>query len=361
MDGLDPTDPSFDKNNECYECMIEEFGPNGKPETITYNDCIMRGVDSGYSALEDYCLHYCAMPKCVDKCHVHHLDQKLIDDEGYERNNLSDTSNDPYNRQQTNAGLRSFDGVHMDVADYMDPTMLPGYDPHTKKYYVTSVFYHKTDTSEELKSDGRCDMDHIYYTKPPNKAPEKDPVQTMLEGHWLYVGLVPVSEAAVEPNVLGKGTLTISNVTLEKDSGHYKMNNLTLDGVGCHLSGDGVARAGSDDRWILSYRLKNTHCSGVEGNVWDYAYTAHYGDRKKMLQEHGIENFKQINVAHEFMTGTAVRVKSHFTDKDAGPYPFVAGGGFTEKTTLAGRMSGAYGAPNLHLEGEAAAFSLAKL
>ena len=80
-----------------------------------------------------------------------------------------------------------------------------------------------------------------------------------------------------------------------------------------------------------------------------------------MLQEHGIENFKQINVAHEFMTGTAVRVKSHFTDKDAGPYPFVAGGGFTEKSTLAGRMSGAYGAPNLHLEGEAAAFSLAKL
>lgn len=138
MDGLDPTDPSFDKNNECYKCMIEEFGPNGKPENITYNDCIMRGVDSGYSALEggaciwrpakppsiplyppapspaDYCLHYCAMPKCVDKCHVHHLDQKLIDDEGYERNNLSDTSNDPYNRQQTNAGLRSFDGVHMD-------------------------------------------------------------------------------------------------------------------------------------------------------------------------------------------------------------------------------------------------------
>ena len=95
--------------------------------------------------------------------------------------------------------------------------MLPGYDPHTKKYYVTSVFYHKTgervtserfgvgalsthpplalraivDTSEELKSDGRCDMDHIYYTKPPNKAPEKDPVQTMLEGHWLYVVPLP--------------------------------------------------------------------------------------------------------------------------------------------------------------------------
>ena len=170
-----------------------------------------------------------------------------------------------------------------------------------------------------------------------------------------------MSEAAVDPNIMGQGTLTISNVTrFDVDSGHYKMK-LTLDGVGCHLSGDGVARAGSDDQWILSYRLKNTHCSGVEGNLWDYAYTAHYGDRKKMLQEHGIENFRQINVAHEFMTGTAVRVKSHFTDTDAGPIPFVAGGGFTEKSTLSGRMSGAYGAPHLHLQGESAAFSLAKL
>lgn len=95
--------------------------------------------------------------------------------------------------------------------------MLPGYDPHNKKYYVTSVFYHKTgvprvaserfgvgalyspaaalraivDTSDELKSDGQCDMDHIYDPKPPNKAPEKDPVQTMLEGHWRYVVPLP--------------------------------------------------------------------------------------------------------------------------------------------------------------------------
>jgi len=363
VDGRDSIDPSFENNNACYKCIIEQFGPHGPPAPDVYNDCVMRGVDDGYSALEDYCLHYCAMPECEEECHVHHLDQELTkDEEKFDRNELEDRLNDRFNSVSSKESLRTFDGVHMDVADYMDSTMLPGYDFHTKKYYVTSVVYHgEDDFVKALESTTQCDMDYVWHASPP--PPPADPFVASLVGAWKYLAIIPVVDMHVSPNVLGSGTFTINNIIKTSDSS-YKVNNITAVGVGCHLQNEeaGHLEKAGPHLWTFSFHLQNKKCGGVEGNHWSYKYQAHIGDLEKLRQsDNDITEYKVINVANLFMTGSVVRVKSHFTQRPAGPLPFAAGTGFTEPSEMSGRMSGAYGATDMHLEGESAAFSLSKI
>jgi len=178
-----------------------------------------------------------------------------------------------------------------------------------------------------------------------------------------------VVDLNVSPNVLGSGTFTINNITKTSDS-LYKVNSITAVGVGCHLKNfepgilekAGPEKAGPD-LWTFSFHLQNKKCGGVEGNHWSYKYQAHIGDLEKLRRQsdNDITEYKVINVANLFMTGSVVRVKSHFTQRPAGPLPFAAGTGFTEPSEMSGRMSGAYGATDMHLEGESAAFSLSKI
>ena len=177
--------------------------------------------------------------------------------------------------------------------------------------------------------------------------------------------IIPVVDMNVSPNLLGSGTVTISDINKTSDSS-YEVNTITAVGVGCHLQNDhddpGILEKAGPHLWTFSFHLQNKKCGGVEGNHWSYKYQAHIGDLEKLRQsDNDITKYKVINVANLFMTGTVVRVKSHFTQRPAGPLPFAAGTGFTEPSEMSGRMSGAYGATDMHLEGESAAFSLSKI
>lgn len=175
--------------------------------------------------------------------------------------------------------------------------------------------------------------------------------------------IIPVVDMNVSPNVLGSGTFTINNIIKTSDSS-YEVNTITAVGVGCHLQNEeaGHLEKAGPHLWTFSFHLQNKKCGGVEGNHWSYKYQAHIGDLEKLRQsDNDITEYKVINVANLFMTGSVVRVKSHFTQRPAGPLPFAAGTGFTEPSEMSGRMSGAYGATDIHLEGESAAFSLSKI
>lgn len=387
IDGLD-TFTGEEGNNECYECIIKQHGPNGllkhpgvnnKPNE---NDCRARGFDSGQTVNEDYCQMFCGMPECEEKCNVHHHSWNKTTLHGAED---PDTTKD---HPTTRYDLRTYDQEHTRVGDYMDSELQPAYDVVTNQHYFVNVQYSVSNVVQLLVDTNKCTMDNFQHLKPAAKTGELGLVAQMLQRTFSYTAVSPVADStlAVEGPLIGAGHLKLTNIHQPSgwQPGEYSCDGtLSGAGIGCDLKVkpntcvirkskpfltttntfdfDDVPKIDQPDlskkigpSYLINFEMINEECSGVKKNVWHYKYSGFVteGDenREGMPQKLSYQN---LNPSHAIV-GTVIRVLGHYDDKPAGQTPWKAGTGFTETTTAA---TTPYARGKEHQGGEVAIFS----
>mmetsp|Transcript_71966 Transcript_71966/g.119830 ORF Transcript_71966/g.119830 Transcript_71966/m.119830 type:complete len:955 (-) Transcript_71966:186-3050(-) len=358
-------------NNDCYNCILKQTGPEGGP-----NNCRAKGFDGGTTVIEDFCLMWCGMKECEDKCRVSHTAGRTPDNV-----NTISPGYSKWAKPTTRDELPFWDMEHNNVGDYLDSNRMPGFDPATGKHYVTKVVYADDLFTQHLgkHKQGRELLDSVYHSSVTGADLMLDAdhikygtIGRKLNGYYRYRAYLPVQDSVeadqLEQLFLGDGHLTLKVKAKKSETQmFYELDpDVTkVTGVGCTLNmiQDGTvdedtgrvikARATLTAEGVqVAFEALGSNCNGVRGNDWWYKYHAFQAYNFTKLGIDGVPaQYNGIDNEH-IIVGTVVRIKNHRTAKAAGPTPWSPGTGFTETMAASG---------GVHIKGQTGAFYLTKV